>query len=62
MMEKDKELKRELNIFMGSKNGKTASTESGNSYRVKGSYLDSNGCMRTYGDYRDSFIRETKYE
>lgn len=66
---KNSGLKRENDIFCGSTIGMIANTTPKwfrKSYFVKGTYMDSNGCMKTYGvdsDGRDSesFIAETDY-
>jgi hypothetical protein len=60
------ESERECEIFTGSKMGAVASSKSGKDYTVKGSYLDANGCMKTYGKTKSggdssSFIRGSDY-
>jgi hypothetical protein len=64
-----KKADNESEIFYGSKVGRTASVDSAlkRSYTVKGSYLDANGCMKTYGTDlkgrdQESFISDTTYE
>lgn len=45
-------------------NGMTATVgiHSEKSYEVKGWCMDSNGCLKTYGDgYNESFISDTEY-
>jgi len=59
--------KEECEIFRGAKVGQVASTRNTQDYRVKGAYLDANGCMKTYGETIDghdaeSFIQGTSYK
>jgi len=62
-------IERESDIFNGSANGMTAKTNDifKPEYTVTGTYMDSNGCMKTYGKssdgrYCDSFIQDSIYE
>lgn len=42
-------------------NGMTA-TAGDNTYKVEGTYMDANGCLKTYGKgYDESFICDTEY-
>lgn len=43
--------------------GKIAYSNNRKTYIVRGWYLDSNGCLKTYGEkYNESFVDLTKYE
>jgi hypothetical protein len=48
-------------LFCGGAVGLIAIPPLGKCYIVIGSYLDANGCMKTYSYNQDSFILETKY-
>jgi hypothetical protein len=48
-------------LFYGGAVGLIADPPLGKSYIVLGSYLDANGCMKTYSHTQDSFILDTTY-
>lgn len=55
---------KECMVINSEFNNKTAihGIQTEKSYEVKGWYMDSNGCLKTYGDgYSESFISETEY-
>ena len=56
------DIEEECRIFEGSKVGYRA-VSGYTHYIVRGSYLDPNGCMKTYGSGMgdDSFIVDTEY-
>lgn len=63
-----KKTTEEIDTFRGADVGKKSQADSplGVSYIVKGSYLDSNDCMKTYGidsngKDAESFIDDTRY-
>jgi hypothetical protein len=54
-------IEEEWDLFSGEAVGKRCTTEYGEKYLVKGTYMDSNGCLKTYGEGKESFILDSKY-
>ena len=54
-------IEKECAALDGAFDGKKAVSGETN-YQVKGTFMDSNGCLKTYGDgYEESFISDTNY-
>ncbi len=53
--------KKECDALNGDFDGMSA-TDGNVTYTVNGTFMDSNGCLKTYGDgYDESFIVDTDY-
>ena len=61
----DEITKKECDAWDGKFNGMNAvhGIHNEKSYKVKGTYMDSNGCLKTYSEgYDESFISDTEYD